>query len=59
MPDGIFSNQKSQFGLILEGLTMDDAGIFYGCLVYVTAIWWIWWIFFGFFGFFGYFMLCH
>jgi hypothetical protein len=42
----IFSNQKSQFGLILEGLAMEDVGIFYGrfglfyChLVYFTAVW--------------------
>jgi hypothetical protein len=42
LPDGIFgtfSNQKSQFGQILEGLTMEDAGIFYGRLVHFTAIW--------------------
>jgi hypothetical protein len=29
LPDGIFSNQKSQFGLISEGLVMEDVGIFY------------------------------
>jgi hypothetical protein len=28
LPDGIFSNQKSQFGLILEGLAIEDVGIF-------------------------------
>jgi hypothetical protein len=28
LPDGIFSKQKSHFGLILEGLTMADVGIF-------------------------------
>jgi hypothetical protein len=27
LPDGIFSNQKFQFGLILEGLAMEDVGI--------------------------------
>jgi hypothetical protein len=26
LPDGIFSNQKSRFGLILEGLEMEDNG---------------------------------
>jgi hypothetical protein len=30
LPDGISSNQKSQFGKILEGLAMEDIGIFYG-----------------------------
>jgi hypothetical protein len=29
LPDGIFSNQKSKFGSILEGLEMEDVGIFY------------------------------
>jgi hypothetical protein len=38
LPDGIFSNQKSQFGLILECLTMKDVGNFYGHSVYFTAI---------------------
>jgi hypothetical protein len=28
LPDGIFSNQKSQFGYIFEGLSMVDVGIF-------------------------------
>jgi hypothetical protein len=27
LPDGLFSNQKSQFGKIFEGLVMSDAGI--------------------------------
>jgi hypothetical protein len=30
LPDGLFSNQKSQFGLILEGLAIEDVSIFYG-----------------------------
>jgi hypothetical protein len=30
LPDGIFSNQKSQFGKILEVLAMEDVGIYYG-----------------------------
>jgi hypothetical protein len=39
LPDGKFSNQKSKFGKILEGLVMEDVVIFYGHLVYFTAIW--------------------
>jgi hypothetical protein len=38
LPEGIFSNQKSQFGQILECLAMKEAGKFYGHLVYFTAI---------------------
>jgi hypothetical protein len=34
LPDGLFSNQKSKFGKILEGLAMEDVGIFYGHLVH-------------------------
>jgi hypothetical protein len=54
LPDGIFSNQKSKFGQILEGLAMADAlvfyvrlnilkpfGIFYVNLVYFKIIWFI------------------
>jgi hypothetical protein len=37
LPDGLFSNQKSQFGYILEGLAMENLGIFYDHLVYFTA----------------------
>jgi hypothetical protein len=33
LPDGIFSNQKSQFGKILEGLAMEDVVIFHGHFV--------------------------
>jgi hypothetical protein len=29
LPDGLFSNKKSKFGKILEGLAMEDVGIFY------------------------------
>jgi hypothetical protein len=29
LPDGLFSNQKSQFGYILEGLGMEIFVIFY------------------------------
>jgi hypothetical protein len=38
MPDGLLSNQKSQFGSILEGLAMENVGIFYVHLVCFTAI---------------------
>jgi hypothetical protein len=37
LPDGLFSNQKSKFGKILEGLAMEDAGIFYGHLDHFTV----------------------
>jgi hypothetical protein len=39
LPDGIFSNQKSQFGSILKSLTMKDVDLFYGHLIYFTANW--------------------
>jgi hypothetical protein len=45
LPDGLFSNPKSQFGKILEGLAMENLGIFYDHLVYLTAIWYILWSF--------------
>jgi hypothetical protein len=41
LPDGIFSNPKSQVGSILEGLAIEDAGVFYGLLVNFPAIWYI------------------
>jgi hypothetical protein len=34
LPDGLFSNQKSEFGKICEGLAMEDDGIFYGHIVH-------------------------
>jgi hypothetical protein len=37
LPDGLFSNQKSKFREILEGLVMEDVGIFYGHLVHFTV----------------------
>jgi hypothetical protein len=37
--DGLSSNQKYQFGSILEGVAMEDVGIFNGNLVYFIAIW--------------------
>jgi hypothetical protein len=45
LPDGLFLNQKSIFGKILEGLAMKDAGIFYGHLVYFATILYILWPF--------------
>jgi hypothetical protein len=36
LPD--FSDQKSQFGSILEGFRIENAGIFYGHLEYFTVI---------------------
>jgi hypothetical protein len=58
LPDGFFSNQKSQFGYILEGLSLKNVDIFYGHLKYFTDIWdvlwpigtfvFIWYIFSGF-----------
>jgi hypothetical protein len=38
LPDGIFSNQKFRFGYILEGLGMENVGIFYNHVEYLTAI---------------------
>jgi hypothetical protein len=39
LPDGLFSNQKSQFGLILEGSRLENVNIFYAHLEYFTDIW--------------------
>jgi hypothetical protein len=39
LPGGIFSNQKYQFGKILECFAMKDFGKFYGHLFYFIAIW--------------------
>jgi hypothetical protein len=44
LPDGIVSNQKSQFGQILAALAMDDGGILYVHLVYFTAIWYVYYM---------------
>jgi hypothetical protein len=38
LPDGLFSNQKSQFGQILEGLAKEKLCLFYDHLVYLNAI---------------------
>jgi hypothetical protein len=45
LPDGLFSNQESRFGSILEGLEMENVGIFYDRLEYFTAIWYNLWPF--------------
>jgi hypothetical protein len=55
LPDSIFSNQKYQFGKILECLAMKEAGKFYDRLVTLTAICYILWplgIFCGYSGIF-------
>jgi hypothetical protein len=36
LPDGLFSNPKFPFGLILEGLTLENVDKFYGHLEYFT-----------------------
>jgi hypothetical protein len=38
LPDGLFSNQKYQFGKILEGLAMENLGIFNDHLVYLLLL---------------------
>jgi hypothetical protein len=38
LPDGIFSNQKSQFGQILEGLAMENFGVFNAHLEYMMPV---------------------
>jgi hypothetical protein len=55
LPDGLFSNQKSQFGEILEGLAIGNLGLFYDRLVYLKAIGNILWPFGIFCGHFVYF----
>jgi hypothetical protein len=39
LPDGLFSNQKSQFGKNFQGLRLENVDIFYGHLEYFIAIW--------------------
>jgi hypothetical protein len=62
LPDGLISNQKSQFGFTLEGLKMENVFIFYGHLEYFMAIWYSLWqsgtvcghlVYFSHFGMFG------
>jgi hypothetical protein len=38
LPDSYFSNQKSQFGYILEDLGMENVVIYSGHLEYLTTI---------------------
>jgi hypothetical protein len=38
LPDGLFSNQKSQFGKILEDLRLENVDVFYGHLKYFIDI---------------------
>jgi hypothetical protein len=45
LPDGIFSYQKSQFGLIFENLGMENVGIFIYIYSYFKAIWYDLWPF--------------
>jgi hypothetical protein len=40
-PDGIFSYQKYNFGYVLEGLGMENFGIFYVHFLYFMVIWYI------------------
>jgi hypothetical protein len=39
LPDSLFSNKKSQFGYILDGLGMEHGVIFNDNLEYFMAIW--------------------
>jgi hypothetical protein len=43
LPDGLFLNQKAKFGLLLEGLAMEDVGIFGGPFVHFTVFCHILW----------------
>jgi hypothetical protein len=43
LPDGLFSNKKSKFGLILEGLQIENDGIFYEHLVHFMVFCYILW----------------
>jgi hypothetical protein len=45
LPVGLFSNQKSKFGEIFEGLAMKDVVVFYGHLVHFTVFCYILWTF--------------
>jgi hypothetical protein len=39
LPDGLFSNQKSQFGKIFQGLRLENVDISCGRVEYFMAIW--------------------
>jgi hypothetical protein len=45
LPDGLFSNQKSKFGSILEGLEMEDVGKYYRHLLHFTVSCYFLWTF--------------
>jgi hypothetical protein len=54
LQDGILSYQKSQFGYILEGLGMENFGIFYCRWINFMGIWYL----FGSFGIFTTISIC-
>jgi hypothetical protein len=56
LPDGVFIDQKSQFGYILEGLAMEDVGILETFNLF-TAKWNILWPFGAFCGHFVHFVV--
>jgi hypothetical protein len=56
LPDGIFSNQKYQFWHTLESLGIENVGMFYVRLEYLTYIWYMY-IMTTFCGPFVYFLL--
>jgi hypothetical protein len=43
LPDGIFANHISQFWYILEGVRMENVGLFYGNVVPFMTNWYISW----------------
>jgi hypothetical protein len=43
LPDGTFSDQKCQFGYILEGLGMENVGVLHGHFVFLLLFWYILW----------------
>jgi hypothetical protein len=57
LPDGIFSNRKSQFGEILLDPALEDVSLFYGYFVCFTAMRYILWPFGIFYGYLVYFSL--
>jgi hypothetical protein len=56
LPDGLFSNRRSQFGEILEGPRLKNVVIFYGYLEYFKDIWNILYTFGIFYKLLEYFM---
>jgi hypothetical protein len=60
LPDGVFSNQKSQFAKILEGLAMKDVGVGIKMAIWYIlhmVIWYILWLFGTFDGYLVHFMV--